>query len=206
MSVPGILYPRQIEGRSYLNGNNYQNLHAHEDKPFFQAPATGAVMDKKQADLAFAGQVEKQNAKVRAHEEAHRLAAGPQAVGSPQYQTANINGHTVITGGHQVVNVPAMVSFKSSKPKIQETIRAAEYTIAGAEAPASFDELSAADKAVAARGRAVLSAARTAFGKRGNLDDRLKNGGHNTNGALSDKQVARAEKSAQPGQRLNFMI
>ena len=114
---------------------------------------------------AMKSRIQAQNSKVIAHEEAHRSAAGPQAVGSPVYNRQKIafgNGQTIeaITGGHQGISIPAPVNFTASRSTIDKTIRAAEHTISGAVAPS--DGLSDADKAIANIGRQVLFSARKA--------------------------------------------
>ena len=85
------------------------------------------------------------------HEAAHLSKAG-------KYATTGIcidfDGNGFATSGHVGVSMP-----KLDPKNLKETINHADTVIASAEAPASFDELSAADRSVAAQARAVKSQA-----------------------------------------------
>lgn len=204
MSVKGIVYPKPVYSTtvSNVNGNNQRQngqRSAQQKKQTMYKDPFGNITTKGQAMASFEGQINNQNRAIMAHEEAHKAASGPQASGSPVYNTTSIFGHTLITGGHQNVNVPGEISFMAAKPQIENTMRAAQYTINGAEAPAALGgqagELSAADRSVAARGRAVLSAARMAFGQRETIDARLNRlEGTTPDGALKPEQIDKAQK------------
>ncbi len=105
------------------------------------------------------------------HESAHLSAAG-------KYATSGINidfdGNGFATSGHVNVSMP-----KLDPNNLDETINHAETVIASAEAPASFDELSDADRNVASKARAVKA---QALAMRGNQS-----------------------KDSQPGKVLNFI-
>lgn len=119
---------------------------------------------------AWKSSIQAQNAKVIAHEEAHRSGAGPQAIGSPVYskQTVTFGGQSqeVIAGGHQGVAVPGPVSPKAPEGQIKSTITAAENAEKGALAPS--DELSDADKSVANSAKAVKAQANNALSQKNN--------------------------------------
>jgi len=125
---------------------------------------------------AMKSRIQAQNSKVIAHEEAHKSAAGPQAVGTPVYIRQKIafgKGQSMeaIIGGHQVISIPAPINFTASRSTIDKTIRAAEHTISGAEAPS--DGLSDADKTIANRGRQVLFSAKRANMERQQFESKL---------------------------------
>lgn len=211
MSVHGIGVPRRIDAHEQ-NAQNQQRQ--QKQRQMFHDPVTGKISSQQETLAAFKGRVKEQNDGIIAHEEAHKRAAGPQAIGSPHYNTKTVNvaGHpvSIITGGHQMVAVPDTISFQATKPQIERTMRAAEYAVRGAEAPSSLGgragELSDADRSVAEKGRAVLSAAQAAFGKRSELEDRLQRQGENSSGGkLTDKQVARAEQPGRVGEKLNLL-
>ena len=91
------------------------------------------------------------------HESAHLAAAG-------KYAASGINidydGNGFAVSGHVNVKMPTL-----NKANPTETIEHARAVIKSAEAPASFDELSDADKSVAAQARAVLSQALSVKGQ-----------------------------------------
>lgn len=85
------------------------------------------------------------------HESAHLAAAGKYAASGIHI---DFDGNGFATGGHVNVSMPRL-----DKNNLDETINHARTVIKSAEAPASFDELSSADRAVAAQSRAVLAQA-----------------------------------------------
>lgn len=212
MSISGIAYPTPVystaaKSKNQQQGGQYSPQMAQQ--PMYKDPY-GNITTKAQAMASFEGYVNNQNSAIKAHEEAHKSAAGPQASGSPAYNTTSIFGHTLITGGHQGVNVPSEIGFMAAKPQIENTIRAAQYTINGAEAPLTLGgmagELSDADKAVAARGRVVLSSAKLAFRQRETIDSRLNRlEGKIPDGALKPEQVAKTEGKATSNPQKNVV-
>ena len=85
------------------------------------------------------------------HEAAHLSKAG-------KYAASGINihfdGNGFAVGGHVNIKMPTL-----NPDNLDQTIEHATAVIASAEAPASFDELSDADKNVAAKARAVKAQA-----------------------------------------------
>ncbi len=147
--------------------------------------------NKSEAFSIYEKNIQKQNERIIRHEEAHKAAAGPQAIGSPQYETkTDPNGRVIITGGHQKIAVPKMIN-KDSAPaeQIEKTKKAAEYVVKGAEAPASFDSLSDADVAIAAKGREILSSIEAIPVKK----------------AVSEEN-SKDNQRREPGQKLNLSI
>jgi|GEM_PF-3193174 len=206
MSIRGIDIPRKVQDPrqpQYQQAFGQQRQHSlnpqgqnqqQQPQSLFEDPGSGQVLPEKEALMAFKGRIENQNARVIAHEKAHEAAAGQYAIGSPVYNTKTVSfGNEqikAIEGGHQMVKMPSPVSFKASKPKIMETMNHAETVTRSAEAPS--DELSAADKSIAAKGRAIYSMAQAAFGKRTDYESRLN---RKPEGALTDKDITQAEQS-----------
>ena len=210
-----ISFPKKVNyAVAGINPARRQNIGKDNQQSLFQQ-SNGIISTKNKAFLAFGQKVEKQNNSVILHENAHLSGSGPQASGMPVYNTRNIHGYNVIVGGHQNVLVPAMISFMATKPQIEKTMKAARYTINGAEAPSSLGGqagiLSAADKNVAAQGRAILSAAETAFGKRSEFDEKLQQKDiQKTDTRLTPKLIAKT-KGGKPkkhgvGQRIDFTV
>lgn len=85
------------------------------------------------------------------HEAAHLAAAGKYAASGINIDYDK-NGFAI--GGHVNVKMPTL-----NKANLDETVEHARAVIKSAEAPASFDELSDADKSVAAQARGVLAQA-----------------------------------------------
>lgn len=85
------------------------------------------------------------------HESAHLAAAGKYAASGINIDYDS-NGFAV--SGHVNVKMPTL-----NKADPDKTIEHARAVIKSAEAPASFDELSDADKSVASKARTVLSQA-----------------------------------------------
>jgi len=215
ITYPTPIYPNTVNGQQNRQQNG-QRVGQQYQQPLYK-DQNGNLTTKTQAMLSFEGRINEQNKAIQSHEEAHMRAAGPQANGSPVYNTTSIFGHTLITGGHQGVNVPSEIGFMAAKPQIENTMKAAQYTINGAEAPSTLGgmagELSDADRAVAARGRAVLSSSKLAFRQRETIDSRLQRlEGTVPDGALKPEQVAKAEgkgasnpQKKAVGERLNIM-
>ncbi|HSA06557.1 MAG TPA: hypothetical protein P5556_05215 [Candidatus Gastranaerophilales bacterium] len=213
MTGIGIVYPKSanIEPAQKIGyGNNQEN----QQSLFFNE--SGQPAQKEKAFIPYENKIKTQNALVKRHEEAHKSGAGPQASGSPVYETkTDQDGREIITGGHQMINVPSLINPTASREQIEKTKEAAQYTIKGAEAPAGFDELSAADRSVAEKGRAVLSSAKAAMAERNNLEARLVkfNGDKNVEGELSSQQLTQAKQSEEPpekqhskGSKFNLLV
>jgi len=134
----------------YANNNNKNN-----NVPKFgikgKQPLKEDMFEYKGQKMGLSAAKQKSYDDVYRHEAAHLAAAG-------SYATSGINidydGRGIATSGH--VNI-AMPKLNKNNPK--ETIKHAETVIASAEAPAGFDELSSADKSVAAQARAVKAQA-----------------------------------------------
>ena len=99
---------------------------------------------------------------VHRHEAAHLAAAGKYASSGI---IIDFNGDGFAVGGHVNVKMPTL-----NRENPQETIEHAQTVIKSAEAPASFSELSDADKSVAASARSVLSQAIALKGKKLNYE------------------------------------
>lgn len=132
-----------IKGREPLTADTFQRSGENQGTYF---EYKGQKLSKKEAQA-------KSYSDVYRHEAAHLAKAG-------QYATTGIcidyDKNGIATSGHVGVALP---SLNKSNP--DKTIKHAEAVIASAEAPASFDELSDADKNVAAAARSVLSEAQT---------------------------------------------
>ena len=143
-----------IKGRAPLNADTFQRSE-EQQVPYFEYK--GQKLSKKDAQ-------QKSYSDVYKHEAAHLSKAG-------KYATTGIcidfDGNGIATSGHVGVSMP-----KLNKANPKETIEHAEAVIASAEAPASFDELSDADKGVAASARSVLAQARSFEAKAQNKTDK----------------------------------
>jgi len=194
LSISAITYPKAIKIAPAAGKNSFQGQQTMYKDPM------GQVTNKDMAFSNYESRINGQNKKIIAHEQAHKAAAGPQAIGSPQYQVMmDPEGRKIITGGYQVIAIPAMVDKNTTLAEIRKAEKAAEYTIAGAEAPT--DELSAADKSIATKGRAILASARTAENQREEMEKRLAKPNDGTN----PKQAGgKPKKPAVVGARLNF--
>lgn len=179
MSVFPVRYPARLPLQNSLSGiltnKNNQN----------SAPIT--AKGGKSDSVAFGENEKATNARnqlVIRHEEAHRSASGPQASGSPVYdKTLDADGRVFFAGGHQGISIPGSVDKNAPLDQIERTKTAANYVIKGAEAPSSFDELSDADKQVAASGRQILAQAENAKSQKLSNPDKPKQGlvGQNLN-------------------------
>jgi hypothetical protein len=165
------------------------------------------------AFAAYQAKINTQNNLVKRHEEAHRSASGKQAVGSPVYnKISDKDGREIIVGGHQMIAMPSFTAKEHPVEHINNVIAAASLAVKGAEAPASFDELSGADKSVAAKGREIISSAETAKTERVSLQQKF---GISPEVKLSQDKMAEiksknhtnpaVKKNAQVGQSFNFM-
>lgn len=118
-----------------------------------KAPLTKDVFEYKGQKLSLEDAQKKSYADVYRHESAHLAKAG-------KYATSGIHidfdGKGIAVSGHVDIAMPTL-----NKKNPKETIEHAEAVIASAEAPAGFDELSDADKNVAAQARAIKSQAQS---------------------------------------------
>ena len=209
MSDFSIIYPtaisRPVQGiNAEINagkGNKDSSIfNPQKDNQTLYKDPFGQTTNKSAAFSAYESQINKQNSLVIRHEEAHKDASGPQASGSPHYKTKTDNdGRNIIFGGHQMINVPGLITFQAPMNKIEATEKAARFTVAGAEAPASFDNLSAADRNVASIGRQVLFSAQAAKKTRTELEERIiQFSGKKPDGELSSKQITQANQQQGP--------
>lgn len=133
-----------IKGRQPLTADTFQRSGEKEGTTFFMYK--GRKLSKEDAQRKSHSDVEK-------HEAAHLAKAG-------KYATTGIcidkDSNGIAVSGHVGVSMP-----KLDKRNPDETIAHAKAVIASAEAPASFDELSDADRSVAAAGRATLAEAQS---------------------------------------------
>ena len=133
-----------IKGREPLTADTFQRSGSGNEQGGMFFEYKGQKLSKEEAQ-------KKSYSDVYKHEAAHLSKAG-------KYATTGIcidfDGNGIATSGHVGVSIP-----KLNKSKPNETIEHAKAVIASAEAPASFDELSDADKNVAAQARSVLSQA-----------------------------------------------
>ena len=212
MSDFSIIYPtaisRPVQGiNAEINaekGNKDSSIfNPQKDNQTFYKDPFGRTTNKSAAFSAYERQIDGQNNLIIRHEEAHKNASGPQASGSPHYNIKiDPDGRDVIFGGYQMINVPGLITFQAPMNKIEATEKAAKFTIAGAEAPASFDSLSSADRNVASKGRQVLFSAQAAKQKRLELEERLVMfSGEKPESALSPKQIARVNQQKEPPQK-----
>jgi len=160
MTISPIIYPRMLNQQQAYQPQQMQKRNEETQQQVYMSP-TG---QKVQRDLAF-GEYQQaiaaQNSLVKRHEEAHRIESGPQAVGSPVLnKTSDQDGREIITGGHQMIAMPQRVTPTTPPEQVDKTIEAAHFAEKGALAPQSFDELSDADKNVAATSRQIGDEAR----------------------------------------------
>ena len=133
-----------------------------------RVPLTQDVFDYKGQKLSKEEAKTKSYADVYRHESAHLAAAGKYAASGIHI---DFDGNGIATGGHVNVKMPTL-----NRKNLDETINHAQTVIKSAEAPASFDELSDADKNVAAQSRAVLSQALALKGKNNNKENDKQSG------------------------------
>lgn len=220
MTIGPISYPIKIQNSDYVNcdGNYKFNTFPASKKEDTDSIFLTSNGNKAQKQVAF-GDYEKniaaQNNLVIKHEEAHRSVSGPQASGSPVYETkTDQDGRLIITGGHQNVIVPEKPDKSAPFAAIDKIIEAAKFTIRGATAPESFDELSDADKQVAARGEQVLSSAEQAKAQRALLQQQfgIEPNQKGDPEKLQQRQAQSGQtnpnqpKQANLGQKLNLIV
>lgn len=164
--------PQTVKAMSAANQSAVSRMIANQNKqatPSFQGqnaglpnfgikgrePLTQDMFEYKGEKLSKEDARKKSYDDVYKHEAAHLAKAG-------KYATTGIcidyDGNGFATSGHVGI---AMPKLNKSNPK--ETIDHAEAVIASAEAPSGFDELSDADKNVAATARAVKAQAQQAL-------------------------------------------
>jgi len=184
----------------------------HEEKNDMFLSSDGNKASKQAAFGSYEQKINAQNSLVIRHEEAHFAASGPQASGSPVYNTkTDKDGRQIIFGGHQNINIPGAVNANAPLSIINRVIMAAGFAARGAVAPQSFDELSDADKNVAAISNGILSQAETAKAQRLSFGQKL--GLKEDEPAQPEKLVQSPQRQSnsnqsnpnQPGQKFNFM-
>ena len=138
--------PRTAKGLPVQDGQGYPTFGIKGREPLTQDMFVykGQKLTKSQAQ-------QKSYADVYRHEAAHLSKAG-------KYATSGINidfdGNGMATSGHVNIAMPTL------NPKnLKETIEQAETVEAAALAPQGFDDLSDADKSVAAQARGIRSKA-----------------------------------------------
>ena len=162
MTIAPISYPVRLPIQNSLPKNNAFTSNQAEQGSIFLMP-NGNKADKQAAFGEYEQKIAAQNNLVRKHEEAHQSFSGSQALGSPVYETkTDKDGRLIIIVGHQGVPIPQAVDKNAPLSLINQTITAAGFANRGALAPQSFDELSSADKQVAAKSAQILSKAETA--------------------------------------------
>lgn len=116
-----------------------------------RAPLTQDMFEYKGQTLSKSEVRKKSYDDVYRHEAAHLSAAGKYAASGI---IIDYDGNGFATSGHVNINMPTI-----NPDDLDGTIDHATAVIASAEAPASFDELSDADKNVAAKARAIKAEA-----------------------------------------------
>ena len=98
----------------------------------------------------------KEETRRKSYEDVYRHEAAHKAAGGKYAGAINIDfdGNGFATSGHVNIAMPTL-----DRNNLDETIAHATTVIASAEAPASFDELSDADRQVAAQARAIKAQA-----------------------------------------------
>ena len=154
----------QGRGRAYEPRNNGGITPKGNQTPTFGIkggePLTQDMFEYKGQKMTKEQVRSKSYADVYRHESAHLAAAGRYASSGIHI---DFDGNGFATSGHVNVKMPTL-----NRDNLDETINHAQTVIKSAEAPASFDELSGADKAVAAQARGVLSQALALKGQNNN--------------------------------------
>lgn len=150
-----FVYQTGPDGRQYAIGSLAHVVRREDDEAAGsgRADATGRAMDS--GDQAQLDKLQARDAKVRAHEQAHVMAAGGQAQGLPQYtyQTGP-DGKQYAIGGS--VNI-SMTSSGDAEQSARQAETARRAALATGE-PSTRDSLTAAqagDMAARARQRAL---------------------------------------------------
>lgn len=121
-------------------------------KTHFTKPLEQDVFEYKGQSLTLNQIREKSYKDVYRHEAAHLNAAGKYAASGI---IIDYDKNGIATGGHVNIKMPTL-----NKNNIDETITHAETVYKAATAPSSFDELSTADKTVAAKSQNILQQAK----------------------------------------------
>jgi len=207
MTINPIIYPVIVPKQPGFAPKRVEAIGEEKQESIFLA-SNGNKLPKQAAFGEYEKKIQTQNALVRRHEEAHQRESGSQASGSPVYEkTIDKDGREIITGGHQNVKVPELIDKNSPLDAINKIIEAARLTIKGAKAPESFDDLSAADRRVAARGEQILSASENAKSERLSLQQRfgIKPDEKINNEKLAKNKQTNNPKQALVGQNLNLI-
>lgn len=203
MTIGRISYPAILPMQN-TQPNMYAPATKNKEQESIFMSTNGQKVTKQVAFGEYEKSIAAQNALVQRHEEAHRIASGPQAAGSPIYESkSDKDGRLIITGGHQNVTIPKAVDKASPLEQINQTLTAARFAEKGALAPQSFDELSDADKQVAQQSRQIISSAQTAQAERLLLQQQQ---GLDPNQKTDPNKLAQAKsQNGQTGQKLNLI-
>ncbi|OGH95744.1 MAG: hypothetical protein A2039_07385 [Candidatus Melainabacteria bacterium GWA2_34_9] len=211
MTISPISYPVRLPQNDYVNcDGNYRftsaSISKNDEQKSIFSTINGNKVDKQVAFGEYEQKIAAQNNLVKRHEEAHLAFSGSQASGSPVYETkTDKDGRVIITGGHQAVNIPEAVDKKAPLVLINQTINAAKLALKGALAPQSFDELSSADKQVAAKSAQILAGAETAQSDRLLFQPKADTEKHGQIKAQERQNNPNQQKQTASGQKLNLI-
>ena len=166
-----FVYQTGPDGRQYAVGSTARVLRRENDSaaagslPGDQAAASGAKPDA--ADAALLQRLEDRDAKVRAHEMAHVMAAGGQVQGLPQYTyRTGPDGRAYAVGGAVNISVSSSGDAESAARQAETARRAALAT----------GETSTRDALTASQAGEIASRARqralNAYAEAGQTDSR----------------------------------